>query len=130
MPAPSPNGRTARGRFAKGNPGGPGNPYAKRVADLRAALLESVTEADIRAVAKALVKRAKAGEVPAIRELLDRLVGKREDAVPEMTGPPIIKVVTGLPDDEPVELTPEECDRVGVIRVNTGVPRGPSGRGR
>jgi hypothetical protein len=125
MPTPSRNGRTARGRFAKGNPGGPGNPYAKRVADLRAALLESVTEADIRAVARALVKRAKAGEVAAIRELLDRLVGKREDAVPEMTGPPIIKVVTGLPDDEPVELTPEECDRVGVIRVNTGVPRGP-----
>ena len=130
MPTPSRNGRTARGRFAPGNPGGPGNPYAKRVADLRAALLESVTEADIRAVARALVKRAKAGEVPAIRELLDRLVGKREDAVPEMAGPPIIKVVTGLPDDAPVELTPEECDRVGIIRVNTGVPRGPSGRGR
>jgi hypothetical protein len=76
MEAPSRNGRTASGQFAKGNPGGPGNPHGRRVADLRAALLDAVTEADIRAVAKALVARAKAGEVPAIRELLDRMVGR------------------------------------------------------
>ena len=99
-PMPSPNGRTARGRFAKGNPGGPGNPYAKRVADLRAALLESVTEADIRAVARALVKRAKAGEVAAIRELLDRLVGKAGDTPPEDAGGIVLNVVTGIPDDD------------------------------
>lgn len=76
MEAPSPNGRTDRGRFAKGNAGGPGNPHAKRVADLRAALVEAVTPADIAAVAKALVRRAKEGEVPAIRELFDRLMGR------------------------------------------------------
>ena len=122
--APSPNGRTPRGQFAKGNEGGPGNPYAKRVAALRSALLESVTEADIRAVARALVKRAKEGDVPAVRELLDRLLGKRDPTGPQVMGPPIIKVVTGLPDD-PVELTPEECERAGVelIRVITNVPR-------
>ena len=97
---PSPNGRTARGRFAPGNPGGPGNPYAKRVADLRAALLESVTEADIRAVARALVKRAKAGEVPAIRELLDRLVGKAGDTPPEDAGGIVLNVVTGVPRED------------------------------
>lgn len=74
--APSRNGRTAGGQFAKGNSGGPGNPHGKRVAELRAALLEAVTPADIAAVAKALVLRAKQGEVPAIRELLDRLVGR------------------------------------------------------
>lgn len=76
MGTPSRNGRTASGQFAKGNPGGPGNPHGRRVADLRAALLDAVTEADIRAVAKVLVARAKAGEVPAIRELLDRMVGR------------------------------------------------------
>ena len=76
MQTPSRNGRTASGQFAEGNPGGPGNPHGRRVADLRAALLDAVTEADIRAVAKALVARAKSGEVPAIRELLDRLVGR------------------------------------------------------
>ena len=71
------------GRFAKGNPGGPGNPNGRRVADLRAALLDAVTEADIRAVAWSLVARAKAGVVPAIRELLDRLMGKLQTAEPE-----------------------------------------------
>ena len=100
MPKPSPNGRTARGRFAKGNPGGPGNPYARRVADLRAALLESVTEQDIRAVARALVKRAKEGEIPAIRELLDRLMGKAGDNPPEDAGGIVLNVVTGLPPDD------------------------------
>ena len=100
MPKPSPNGRTARGQFAQGNPGGPGNPYAKRVADLRAALLESVTEQDIRAVARALVKRAKEGEIPAIRELLDRLMGKAGDNPPEDAGGIVLNVVTGLPPDD------------------------------
>ena len=87
-----------QGRFAQGNPGGPGNPYAKRVADLRAALLDSVTEQDIRAVARALVKRAKEGEIPAIRELLDRLMGKAGDNPPEDAGGIVLNVVTGLPD--------------------------------
>lgn len=73
---PSPNGRTPRGHFAKGNPGGPGNPYARRTAALRSALLDAVTEADIRAVALTLVARAKDGDMAAIRELLDRLIGK------------------------------------------------------
>jgi hypothetical protein len=96
----SPNGRTARGRFAQGNLGGPGNPYARRTAALRSALLESVTEQDIRAVARALLKRAKAGEIPAIRELLDRLLGKAGDASPEDAGGIVLNVVTGLPPDD------------------------------
>ncbi len=98
MPAPSPNGRTSRGRFTVGNPGGPGNPYARRVAALREALLASVTEADIKAVARALVARARDGEVPAVRELLDRLLGRTSDTSPEDAGPPIIHVITGVPD--------------------------------
>ena len=97
---PSRNGRTAKGRFAQGNPGGPGNPYARRVAAFRAVLLDAVTEADLKAVARSLVARAKAGEVPAIRELLDRLIGKVGDREPEDQGPPVIQVVTGLPDDD------------------------------
>lgn len=100
--SPSANGRTARGRFAKGNPGGPGNPHARRVAALRTALLASVTERDVKQVAQALVKRAKQGDVPAVRELLDRLLGKAGDITPDDAGPPIIHVITGVPraDDE------------------------------
>lgn len=99
MPTPSTNGRTPRGQFAKGNPGGPGNPYARRTAALRSALLDAVTEADIRAIAKALVKRARDGEVPAVRELLDRLLGRPRD-VHDVAAPPEICVITGVPDRE------------------------------
>jgi hypothetical protein len=90
--------RSPNGQFGAGNPGGPGNPYARRVAALRTALMDAVTDEDIRAVARALVNQAKAGEVPAIRELLDRLVGKPTDRAEQ--GPPIIKVVTGVPHRE------------------------------
>ena len=69
-------GRTAKGRFAPGNSGGPGNPHGKRTAWMREALLNAVTENDIRAVALTLVARAKDGEMAAIRELLDRVIGK------------------------------------------------------
>jgi len=49
---------------------------AARVAALRSVLLDSVSPDDLRAVVAALVERAKAGDVPAIREVLDRTVGK------------------------------------------------------
>ena len=97
--APSTNGRTLRGQFARGNPGGPGNPYARRTAALRSALLDAVTEADIRAIAKALVKRARDGEVPAVRELLDRLLGRPGD-VQELSAPTEIRVITGVSERE------------------------------
>ena len=69
------NGRGERGRFARGNAGGPGNPHAKRVARLRAALLKAVKPADLRDVVCALLSAAKAGDVPAARELTQRLLG-------------------------------------------------------
>lgn len=75
---PSPNGdngRDARGRFAKGNAGGPGAPHARRVAQLRAAMLEAVSEEDLKAVVSAMVKAARGGDVQAARVLLDRLLG-------------------------------------------------------
>lgn len=83
MGAPSTNGangRDARGRFAVGNAGGPGNPHAARVGQLRAALLDAVTPADVRAIVSALVEQAKAGDVRAIREVLDRTLGKPVEA--------------------------------------------------
>ena len=82
--SPSPNGgngdRDGRGRFAKGNPGGPGNPLAQRVGQLRAAMLTAVTTEDVRAVAEKLVELAKDGNVPAIRELFERTLGKPQEA--------------------------------------------------
>ena len=74
--SPAVNGRDGAGRFTPGNPGGPGNPYAKRVAALRAAMLDAVTEEDVRAIVGKLVELAKAGNVPAAKEVLDRCLGK------------------------------------------------------
>lgn len=70
------NGRGSHGRFLAGNAGGPGNPYARRVARLRSALLDAVTDDDLRAIVKVLVDRAKGGDLAAIREVLDRMVGR------------------------------------------------------
>ena len=82
-PGPSPNGLNGRdtaGRFAPGNSGGPGNPYAKRVAALRAAMLDGVAEEDMRAVLSKLVELAKAGSIPAAKEVLDRCLGRTLEA--------------------------------------------------
>jgi len=70
------NGRDSAGRFTKGCPGGPGNPCARRVAKFRFALLKTVTEEDLITVARLLMSKAIEGEPWAIRELLDRLLGK------------------------------------------------------
>jgi len=70
------DGRDGAGRFAKGNPGGPGNPHGGRVAALRAKLLEAITDADFEAIARSLVDRAKAAEPWAVKEVLDRIIGK------------------------------------------------------
>ena len=82
MSTPSANGpdpgRDGLGRFTRGNPGGPGNPHAPRVAQLRAALLEAVTADDVRAVLLALISEAKGGNVQAIRLFLDRVLGQPE----------------------------------------------------
>ncbi|MFH1419154.1 MAG: hypothetical protein ABII12_12825, partial [Planctomycetota bacterium] len=62
---PSPNGdngdRDARGCFAKGNPGGPGNPHARRVAEIRKLLLDAVTDQDVKEICDVLVRKAKEG---------------------------------------------------------------------
>ncbi|MCP3979023.1 MAG: hypothetical protein GY716_06780 [bacterium] len=79
-PSPSPNGRDARGRFTPNNAGGPGNPHAAKVGRLRSALLNAVTEDDMAAVAERLVEMARSGDLPAIRELLLRVLGRPLEA--------------------------------------------------
>jgi hypothetical protein len=79
--ADAPAGRDTRGRFAKGNPGGPGNPFARHVAKLRSALVECVSEEDIRQIAKGLLFIAKVGHLPSIRVLFMYVLGKPSGAV-------------------------------------------------
>jgi hypothetical protein len=74
-PPPAP-GRDARGRFAPGNPGGPGNPFARQVAKLRSALVHRVTEADMERIAEDLVVKARLGDLAAIKLLFLYVLGK------------------------------------------------------
>jgi hypothetical protein len=65
----------ANGKFKKGWRGGPGNPYIRRIAALRAVIATAVAPDDMMEVMVALLEKAKAGEMAAIRELFDRTLG-------------------------------------------------------
>jgi hypothetical protein len=70
------SGRDRHGRFAKDNPGGPGNPFGRQVAAFRAALIAAVTAEDIQRVMAALLEQAVKGNVGAARLFLAYTVGK------------------------------------------------------
>jgi hypothetical protein len=65
----------ASGQFKKGWRGGPGNPQVRRLALLRAVVTAAVAPDDMMEVMVALLDKAKAGEMAAIRELFDRTLG-------------------------------------------------------
>jgi hypothetical protein len=63
----------------RGNPGGPGNSFGRKVAALRAALIDCITPQDIQRVMAALLLEAANGNVAAARLLLAYTVGKPAD---------------------------------------------------
>src|SRR5262249_36579291 len=75
--APPPgNGRDSAGRFAKGNPGGPGNPHARHTAMLRKALADCVSEEAIMDLGRSLYLAARNGDWVAAKLLLSYIIGK------------------------------------------------------
>ena len=68
------------GRFLPGNSGGPGNPYAARVATYRTALLEAVTPGDLAAIVRTLVQAARSGDVAATKIVFERTLGRPLEA--------------------------------------------------
>jgi hypothetical protein len=74
-------GRDSKGRFTKGNKGGPGNPFARKVAELRKTLVNFVTEDDMKHIAFVLKERAMGGELAAIKLLFQYILGKPNEAV-------------------------------------------------
>src|SRR5262245_54500170 len=52
------SGRDAHGRFAKGNPGGPGNPFARQSAALRRRVQEKLTEDELDQIVDRLIAQA------------------------------------------------------------------------
>ncbi len=73
--------RDDRGRFARGNNGGPGNPFARRVALLRKLVLEVVSAEDLEAIVRKLVELAREGDVAAARLVMGYTLGKPAEAV-------------------------------------------------
>jgi hypothetical protein len=80
-PAAAAAGRDGKGRFARGNKYGPGNPFARQTAALRSALLRQLTEEQIEKVAALLLQKALEGDLAAIRLVLLYAIGKPTPAV-------------------------------------------------
>src|SRR5580693_8474513 len=78
---PSTTARETSGRFAKNNPGGPGNLFARQTAALRAALINGVTERDIQEILDVLLLNAKGGHLPTIKLLFSYVLGKPKPVV-------------------------------------------------
>lgn len=68
--------RDEHGRFVEGCQPGPGNPYAKRTAELRAAMLDALTSDAVRRVVLRMIDSALDGDVAAARIVLERAVGR------------------------------------------------------
>ena len=75
------SGRKSNGQFAKGNKHGTGNPYARRVARLRSALLDAVGENGLADIVQGMISAAKGGDVAAAKLLLSYLLGKPVESV-------------------------------------------------
>jgi hypothetical protein len=92
--APKSN-HNANGRFAPGNSGGPGNPFAREVAELRKAILARLTVEAAGEITDALIARAKSGDVAAARLVFQYALGKPARATePDRT--PIDEMATPL----------------------------------
>src|SRR5436309_1013640 len=70
--------RLGHGRFSEGNRGGPGNPFARKVAELRQAFLEAVSAQDIKEIALVVRAKAQSGDLAAVKILLQYGLGKPE----------------------------------------------------
>ncbi len=108
MDEPSTNGgnglRDTRGRFVKGNPGGPGNPNIQHVAKLRDGFRSAFTVADAKKICRKLVAMAQKGNLMAVREVLDRTLGKCPTAADDVDGDsqkllPIFEVIVSNRDE-------------------------------
>src|SRR5207244_3383920 len=126
------SGRDANGRFVKGNPGGPGNPFARKVAALRKALINFVTVDDMKHVAFILKEKAMSGDLAAIKLLFQYVVGKPTETVdpdrldieevklqdehyevveqPAMLAEMYAGIPLGEPDAEDLEDEPDEME--------------------
>jgi hypothetical protein len=74
-------GRDARGRFTKGNKGGPGNPFAREVARLRATMVHAYTPKVFMRLMEVLRQKAEGGDMVAMKLVLQYVLGKPAETV-------------------------------------------------
>jgi hypothetical protein len=72
----NPSGRDQNGRFTHGNPGGPGNPYARQIAQLRQAALSVLTPEKMKDLIEMVYMYALQGDMVAVRFLFQWVIGK------------------------------------------------------
>ena len=68
--------RDNTGKFTKGNSGGPGNPFAKQVSQLRSKLLAAITPEDLSEIIRKTIELAKNGDLAATKMVLSYAVGR------------------------------------------------------
>ena len=73
-------GRDAKGRFAPGNPGGPGNPFGRKVAAFREALIACISHEQIQRIALKMAALAEEGDVQAAKLIFNYVIGKPQPA--------------------------------------------------
>ena len=76
----SPPGRQANGQFARGNPGGPGNPHARFSAHMLTIARQTMTPEKMAAVFESIYIKALTGDLSAAKLLLHYTIGKPGDA--------------------------------------------------
>ena len=66
----------SKGHFARGNKGGPGNPFARQVGQLRKRILEALGTERFDRVLEAVIEKAEKGDIPAAKLLFQYALGK------------------------------------------------------
>ena len=75
IPVSSPD-HDAKGHFARGNKGGPGNPFARQVGQLRKKILEALGTERFDRVLEAVIEKAEKGDIPAAKLLFQYALGQ------------------------------------------------------
>jgi len=75
------NGKAANGKFTKGNKFGKGQKKGNNIRSVSMLIKALVTDEDVVAIVKVLVDKAKGGDLKAIAELFDRLIGKAKQGI-------------------------------------------------
>lgn len=121
LPVPAGH-RGANGRFLRGNPGGPGNPYARQAALLRGALHAALGPEDVEDVARAMIARAIDGDVAAAKLVLAYAVGKPQTPLDDVAEQEIMHRA-GVD-----RLTDQELEQLLVLSLKVhGSPGGNGG---